>query len=375
MKKTTLILSLLLTCGISSAQEKAKVYYVSLAPEQSITSNPIKEHPQHEKIEASTVIKLYPQIQHQTLSGIGGCFNEIGGEALSHLDAQGQQQVLGALFDNPNGGDMAFARMSIGASDFGIDAYSCSMVADDYQMNHFSMEREKQYMLPYIKKAVETNAQIKIFASPWSPPAWMKHSGYMDRGIEFAEQNHLIDSPEIYGAYALYFARFIEAYQQEGIEIDRILIQNEQDITTKYPSCVMPVEQMSHFVQNYLRPLFDKQQIKTQIWGGTFRTYGELAGVEFASNSSLNKDFDGIGIQYTSPQYISEIRSAAPELPLMHTESNCFDGANTFEQAASRFEEVASYINAGSENFAYWNMILNETGKSGWDWRQNALIT
>ncbi len=377
MKKTHLLSLLLLGAAATNsfAQTSAKVHYVSLSGNERVTANPIKEYVQQGVGQGGGVIKLYPQSKHQTLMGIGGCFNEIGGEALASLEGDQQQELIGSLFANPNGGNMVYCRMSVGSSDFGIDAYSFSPVADDYTMEHFSMEREAEYMLPYIKKAVQANGDIKIFGSPWSPPAWMKHSGYMDRGIEHSAKNTLKDEPRIYEAYALYFAKYIEAYRDNGIEIDRVLIQNEQDLDTKYPSCRMPVEQMSKFVQGYLSPLLKKRKIDTEIWGGTFRTYGELDGVKFASSEKFHKDFDGIGIQYTSPQYIADIRSVAPTMKIMHTESNCFDGANSMEQARTRFAEVASYINGGCENFAYWNMILNETGLSGWDWKQNSLIT
>ncbi len=242
-------------------------------------------------------------------------------------------------------------------------------------MKHFSLEREKEYMLPYIQKALAVNPDIRLFGSPWSPPAWMKSSGYMDRGLEFPDKNTLIDDPKIYEAYALYFLKYVEGYRAEGVDVERILIQNEQDVITKYPSCRVSVEQMSNFVSNYMRPLFDKKRVETQIWAGTFRTAGELDGIKFASSPKYQEDFDGIGIQYTRPEYIHDIVTLSPELKIMHTEGTCFNGDNSVEQAKSRFEEVANYINGGSENFAYWNMILNESGLSGWDWRQNALIT
>lgn len=197
----------------------------------------------------------------------------------------------------------------------------------------------------------------------------------MDRGIEFPETNVLKDDPKIYKAYALYFAKYIEAYEAEGVDIERILIQNEQDINTKYPSCDMSVEQMVTFTRDYLRPTFEQRNIPCEIWAGTFRTHGEVAALELASKPEDLALFDGIGVQYTSARYILDQMILAPNTPLMHTECACKNGTNTIEHAKGRLSEVASYINGGSENFAYWNMILNETGKSGWEWRQNALIT
>ncbi|MFI3264882.1 MAG: hypothetical protein SNG38_06975 [Rikenellaceae bacterium] len=375
MKKKLILLPLLAICAVSTATPPVTVSYISL-DEATISSNPIKIYPESQWASASakSSMRLYPEIEFQKLAGLGGCFNEIGGEALASLDQAAQAEVIEALF----GADKSafqFCRASIGSSDFGIDAYSFSEVAGDYAMEHFSLDREKQYMLPYIQKAVKVNPDLKLFGSPWSPPAWMKYSGYIDQGSDFRDKNFLIDDPKIYEAYALYFQKYVEGYQEAGVTVNRILIQNEQDIHTKYPSCRMPVEQMAEFVAEYMRPRFEKNNIATEIWAGTFRTAGEHEGLRMAANSEYRKHFDGIGIQYTGAQHISEITALAPEMTIMHTESACHNGDNSWVQAKKRFAEVASYINYGSENFAYWNMILNETGNSGWGWRQNALIT
>ncbi|MFI3305806.1 MAG: hypothetical protein R3Y68_04770 [Rikenellaceae bacterium] len=377
----TTTLTLLSTIVAAAAQQETTIKYISL---DSFTNCPnptriFNQSPQSadslrgvEKFKHE--IRLYPEIKHQTMQGIGGCFNEIGGEALLSLDKDQQLSVMESLFGS-NYSNFSICRASIGSSDFGIDAYSFSEVAEDYSMKHFSLEREMRYMLPYIKFAKSINADFKLFGSPWSPPAWMKESGYMDRGNEFRETNRLKDNPQIYEAYALYFLKYVEGYRKEGVTVDRILIQNEQDFNTKYPSCRLPAEQMAKFVSGYMRPLFDKKRCKTEIWAGTFRTRGEREALRIASNEEYRKDFDGIGIQYMYPQYISELQVAAKSMPIMHTESVCFNGKNDLSQARSRFGEVAGYINGGCDNFSYWNMILNESSESGWGWRQNSLIT
>ncbi len=379
MKKIFLPLLLLTSISTALAQRSVTVTYVPLGVEE-IAADPMQEYAQpqeftRDKDQWLRQMMLYPNLTFQTIEGLGGCFNEIGGEALAALSKRDQGELLTALFDMQSGGALSFCRASIGSSDFGIDAYSFAEVADDYTMEHFSLEREKRYMLPYIQKAIEVNPDLRIFGSPWSPPAWMKESGYMDRGREFPDKNHLKADPKIYDAYALYFLKYVEGYRAEGVNVERILIQNEQDVNTVYPSCRMEVEQMSDFVANHLRPLFQKEGIETELWAGTFRTAGELEGVRFAASPAMQRCFDGMGIQYTLPQHIFDIKGLAPNIKMMHTECDCFNGENSWAQAETRFAEVARYINGGCDNYAYWNMILNETGKSGWDWRQNSLVT
>jgi len=355
------------------AQNNARVYYVRLADGEKIDANPIKEF-DAESGKDGISIRIYPDITFQTIEGIGGAFNEIGGEALMALDQQQRNEVMKNLFDK-NGASFSLCRTAVGSSDFGMDAYSYSEVPGDYSMKNFSVEREKTSVIPYIKLAYKYNPKLSLFASPWSPPGWMKESGLMDRGVENPEKNVLKDEPEIYKAYALYFSKYVQAYAKEGITVNRLVIQNEQDISTKYPSCHMPPKQMGEFVINYMRPQFQKDELNTEIWAGTFRTAKRLDGLEYVSNKEWREAVDGIGIQYTNARQIENMRAISPEINFLHTEGNCFGGKNSVDQAFSRFDEVATYINHGVPNFCYWNMILNETESSGWGWKQNSLIT
>ena len=374
--KMLLVCVLIFTAYSISAQKNVKVHYVDLNKGNDVGKNFIKEYtPQvlEDKGRVRT-IKLYPEIEFQTLDGIGGAFNEIGGEALMSLPTKMQDEVMENIFSVHDGAGFSFCRTAVGASDFGIDAYSYSEVEGDYDMKHFSIKREKKTVIPYIQKAYKYNPEMKLFASPWSPPAWMKYSGYMDRGEEFPDQNRLKDEPEIYEAYALYFSKYISAYGKKDIKVDRLVVQNENDANTKYPSCVMSVDQMGKFVKNYLKPRFDADHINTEIWAGTFRTFGQLDAIEFAAKNEFHDAFDGIGIQYTGQQHIQDVKNLTPEMTIMHTEGRCEDGKNTVAQASKRLKEVAGYINYGVTNYCYWNMILNETTESGWDWKQNSLI-
>ncbi|MCG9793116.1 glycoside hydrolase family 30 protein [Flavobacterium algicola] len=373
--KLSLFRLLFICTGMSYAQFSARVHYVELKEGISISGKPIKEHVASSELKPDKFAKivLYPEIEFQTIEGIGGAFNELGGAALMSLPSKLQEEVSRNLFSEKDGG-FSFCRTAIGASDFGIDAYSYSEVPGDYDMKHFSINREKKTVIPYIKQALKHNPALKIFASPWSPPGWMKYSGLMDKGNDTPEKNRLISDSKTYSAYALYFSKYIQAYKKVGIPIDRLLIQNENDANTIYPSNNMPPEEMGKFIRNYLIAAFDKDNIDTEIWAGTFRTQSQIDAIEFVANKENQKAVKGIGIQYTSPTYIQQMSSLDPEMQIMHTEGNCFGGKNSVGEAFSRLGEISNYINYGSQNFCYWNMILDETGKSGWDWKQNALI-
>jgi len=354
----------------------AKVYYVSLARGKSIPSKPIKEYTQEEATSKTVRITIHPDKKGQEIVGIGGAFNEMGGEALMSLPPNLQDEVMNNLFGSQEG-NFAFCRTAVGASDFGFDAYSYSEVKDDYKMKKFSIEREKKSVIPYIQQAYKHNPNLQMFASPWSPPGWMKQSGSMDKGKMLKDKNTLIKEEAIYKAYALYFSKYIKAYAKEGIKVHRLVVQNETDMHNDYPTCYMDAEEMGTFITTYLKPQFKKNKIKTQIWAGSFRginTENKTHAMDFVSNKDFVDAVSGVGIQYYNNYPIEGLFEKAPNLKLMHTEGVCYNGANSIVHAYNRLTEIAKYLSKGVQNYCYWNMILNEESKSGWGWKQNSLI-
>lgn len=372
MKRITLaVLAILIfIAGAAQESENIKIYYAALDKGEA---SPVKEYQfkaYEGRIKGGNKIEVLPEFTFQTIEGIGGAFNEIGGEALLSLDAEKQKSLMKNLFGSAYAG-FSFCRTAVGASDFGIDAYSYSEVPEDYEMKHFSIERDKKYVLPYLELASKMNPDLKIFASPWSPPGWMKENGKM-AGVDPAHSK-LRSEARIYEAYAKYFAKYIQSYQENGVNIDRICVQNETDISTKYPSCVMPPKQLLELSVDYILPEFKKRSISTEVWAGTFRVAGNLEMHKFLMLDRAS-ELGGIGVQYTNASFLAEVQTKYPDFKFMHTEGKCFNGENTVDQARGRLEEISSYINSNCTNYCYWNMILNETTESGWKWKQNSLV-
>ncbi len=355
-------------CGQSKLD--VRLYQVSLKQGEACPLKPVPLENSQENVEWKNRIYIQPEISFQTIEGIGGAFNEIGGEAFMALEKSQRKKLINMLFSSDEAG-FSFCRTAMGASDFGLDAYAYSEVAEDYEMKYFSIDRDLKYVLPYISSAFEINPDLILFASPWSPPAWMKINGSMT-GLT-KESNSLRKEEEVLEAYAKYFVKYIEAYADHGVNIDRICIQNENDANTKYPSCIFPVREMIAFANAHLIPAFHESKIQTDIYAGTFRAVDNLDLMDFVQTSG-KEGLKGVGVQYTDARFIADARYLCPELAMFHTEGDCYNGANSPEEAAHRLEEVASYINSGLTAFTYWNMILNETTKSGWDWPQNSLI-
>ncbi|GAA4934157.1 glycoside hydrolase family 30 protein [Algibacter agarivorans] len=368
-----LIAAILFTSALSAQNYNVEVSYVTLKKGEA---SPIKKHETkidpNIKVHQNDFIVLVPEVEFQTIEGIGGAFNENGGEALFSLPKTKQREVLKNLF-NTNNANLVFNRTPIGASDFSLDAYSYSMVPEDYDMKYFSIKRDKKHLLPFIKEALKENNSMILQASPWSPPAWMKYSNAMDKNNLDKEKSRLIESPEIYEAYTTYLIKYIKAYKNEGVEIDRFCIQNEPDTYAPFPGCNMTMEQLQDLSVNYVIPAFKNEDLDTGIWAGTFRTINRGDHYKLL-NSKTFENFDGIGFQYANEAFIREVSLLAPNMKIMNTETKCYNGDNSTEQAKERLSEIANYINAGSTNYCYWNLILNETSNSAWGWKQNSLM-
>lgn len=378
MKKIslTLFFSIIVSTLLYGQSPKPEVFYVTLDENTPVTADPVRKYeggqaPQQRQ--QPSTMELFPEFTYQTIAGMGGCFNEIGAVALMSLPEAARDEVMRNLFSS-DAAAFSFCRTAIGSSDFGVSAYSYSEVNGDYGMKDFSMAREENSVIPYIQTAFKYNPGMKLFASPWSPPGWMKESGRMEGLVD---NNRLRDDPRIYQAYALYFSKYIEEYAKRGIKVDRICVQNETDCNVKYPSCVFPPEQMIKFINGYLAPEFARKNVSAEIWGGTYRVIEGSTSYEamtLFADPGIRKNVKGVGVQYQKFSNLADFRMYYPDVPMMHTESICHGGQNSIDQAYDRLSEIAQYITAGAENFAYWNMILDETGESGWDWKQNSLI-
>ena len=368
-QKILTTIALMAVAGSMVAQE-VKIFAADLTKGDAQPVYEVKQENVTGNVGWKNYLYIHPTVSFQTIEGIGGAFNEIGGEALLSLPKAKQDEVMNNFFADDKAG-FTFCRTAMGASDFGIDAYSYSNVPNDFEMEHFSIERDNKYVLPYIKSAFAINPDLTLFASPWSPPAWMKVSGKME-GLQ-PEGNRIKNDPFVLEAYAKYFVKYIQAYEAAGVKVDRICIQNENDADVKYPSCVFPAKEMLAFADDYLVKAFKKNKIDAEIYAGTFRASSQLDLMDFITCEQV-KGIAGVGIQYTQPKILADAKVAIPDLKMFHTEGHCYNGANSVEQASDRLSEVAGYINAGSTTFSYWNMILNETTESGWAWKQNSLI-
>lgn len=306
--------------------------------------------------------------QFQTIDGFGGCFNELGWIALNEVGEAERNEVLHRLFAAD---ECAFTlcRLPVGASDYAAEWYSHNETPGDYAMQHFSIDRDYHFLLPYIKKALAIQPQLTLFASPWSPPTWMKFPRAYNYGT-------LIRTPENLRAYALYFVRFVQAYAETGIKIHQIHVQNEPVADQKFPSCVWTGEELRDFIRDYLAPAFVEFGLDCEIWLGTLNTddYDGYPNTVL-SDPNAAAAIAGVGFQWAGKGAVQRTHQAWPEKRLMQTENECGDGKNTWEYARYVFNLIRHYLVNGTNSYVYWNMVLAPGGLSTWGWQQNAMVT
>ncbi|MCL1857330.1 MAG: glycosyl hydrolase [Kiritimatiellaeota bacterium] len=305
----------------------------------------------------------------QIWQGFGGCFNELGAIALVNTSTKIAKQVMTALFDPKDGCRFTHCRLPIGASDYAAEWYSLNETAGDFAMRNFSVARDQSCLIPYVKSALAVNPNLTFFASPWSPPTWMKFPRAYNYGTLIWEKKYL-------EAYALYFVKFVQAYQKEGINVTQIHPQNEPVADQKFPSCLWTGEQLGTFIRDYLAPAFTKAKLDTEFWLGTLNTDDYAAfPLTVLGDETLRRHVAGVAFQWAGKGAIQRTHRAFPAVSLMQSENECGDGANTWAYARYVFDLLVHYLSNGANSYVYWNMVLPEGGRSTWGWRQNSMFT
>jgi len=369
-------------------------YFLTLFANQVewIYSTPEKQWQKDEKIKIENVsanenadIKITNE-RLQQIEGFGGCFNEMGWDALTTLPEKERNDILNKLF-SPSEANFTLNRVPMGASDYALSFYSFNDVAEDFAMVNFNIARDRYILLPYIKAAKNVNPDLKIWASPWSPPAWLKTSNHY-AGSSDEKYNGLApeqaNSPQATGfkmlkghldAYALYFSKFIKAYEREGIRIEAVHVQNEPCSNQKFPSCKWRAEDLAYFIGEYLGAQFEKDSISTEIFFGTINTSNPDYFRTAMKDEKAMKYIKGLGFQWSGKDAIPVIHRENPQLRLWQTESECGNGKNDWQYAEYTWSLINHYLSNGASVYTYWNMILDHTGVSAWGWRQNSLVS
>ena len=203
-----------------------------------------------DKQNTSIIININPNEKFQTITGFGGSFTEASASLLNRLSKKNRAKVLKAYFSEA-GANYSLTRTHIASCDFSLSNYTYAKVENDMNLEHFSIEDDKNDLIPMILEAKAISKEgFHIIASPWSAPPWMKdNKNYIGGKL----------LPEFNDAFALYFSKYLQAYKKEGIDIWGLTVINEPHGNgNNWESTLFSPEEMTDFVQNHLGPKLEQ---------------------------------------------------------------------------------------------------------------------
>lgn len=300
----------------------------------------------------------------QTIEGFGGAITDAAAETFYKLPKDKQNEIITAYFDTEKGIGYTMARTHINSCDFSSKSYAYSEVENDVNLEHFSIDVDRQYRIPMIKLAQEKAANgLKMLASPWSPPAWMKTNNHMLRGGKL--------KPEYYQSWADYFVKFTNEYEKEGIPIWGYTVQNEPMAVQTWESCIYSAEEERDFVKNHLGPTLQKAGLsdrKLIIWDHNRGIMYQRAK-EVYDDPEASKYVWGTGFHWYVGDHFENVKlhnEAFPDKKLLFTEGCVFpfnyNETGLWHWGERYGESILNDLNNSTVGWIDWNILLDETG-------------
>lgn len=281
--------------------------------------------------------------------------------ASCYMLAQMEKSERRKLLENVYGKDglnLSVARLAIGSCDYSAEIYTYDDYPGDTELEHFSIDRDRNYILPMIKEILEVRPDLYIFASPWSPPGWMKTGGFICGGYM---RSKYID------VYADYIIKYIKAYDAEGIHISAITPQNEPDVDQygKFPACIWNPDQEARYIFTLSEKL-KKENMQVDIWFHDHNFNGwRRVNWMLEEYPELTECCSSAAFHYYNGciEMIDRIKKEHPEIRFQFTEGgprlkDCFD-----TDWCKWGTMMAKALNHGCETFTGWNLALDEEGR------------
>jgi len=293
----------------------------------------------------ATTIMVKPKHTYQQMLGIGTSLEETTIHNLSKMDKQQQAAIIQQLTDRESGIGFNLFRLTIGTSDFTAQPfYTYNDLEEgetDFEMKRFSIQKDIDLnIIPTVQQLLQAAPDTVFFASPWSPPAWMKTNGSLKRGS-------LKEGAEYTEALARYYRMAIQAYEQHGIPIYAMTLQNEPLLEIDYPSCHMtPARQKELAIA--LRREFEAHGMKTKLW---IFDHNCIDAWEYISPILHDEEgravVDGLALHdyEGSLAIMSELHAAYPDKPIYLTERAVWGTAGA-DRMAQYFRNYAASYNA-----------------------------
>ncbi|WP_235869130.1 glycoside hydrolase family 30 protein [Polaribacter aquimarinus] len=320
--KTNYFFSTLFLLMMISCNQKVDTLVVDVY-ETSAAGNKLTKISDFITSENVSTIKINPDTTFQTITGFGGAFTESSAYLLNKLSKKNRDTIIQAYFSR-EGANYSLTRSHMNSCDFSISQYSYSPVEDDMELKHFTIEEDKDDLIPFIKDAMKASKDgFKIFGSPWTAAPWMKDNNKWVGGKLL---------PKYYDTWALFFSKYVEAYKKEGIDIWGFTVENEPlGNGNNWESMHYSPDEMTNFVQNHLGPKLRKDYPNIKILGydQNREHLKEWVDSQF-KNEETSKYFDGTAIHWYAstfevfPDELQYAHHKAPNKYLIQSEA-CID--------------------------------------------------
>jgi glucosylceramidase len=318
--------------------------------------------------EAQVYVFADPRKTFQTFLGIGGALTDASAETLAKLPAAQQEELLTAYFDTERGIGYTLARTNINSCDFSSGSYT--YVDDgDGELTSFSIAHDLQFKIPLIRKAMTASGnRLKLFASPWSPPAFMKDNNDMLHGGKLL--------PEYFDAWALYYTKFIKSYQDEGVPVWGITIQNEPMATQIWESCIYQADEERDFLKNHLGPTMVREglgDVRIIVWDHNRDLIVQRAQTIFDDPEATQYAW-GIGFHWYEDwtggmqmyDNVALVHELYPDKHILFTEGTPAsfepDAYGRWDLGEEYGRSMINDFNTGAEGWTDWNILLDEEG-------------
>jgi glucosylceramidase len=300
----------------------------------------------------------------QTIEGFGGAITDASAETFYKLPADKQKEILNAYFNPTEGIGYSLCRTHINSCDFSSESYAYSEVEGDVDLKNFSISHDMQFRIPLIKAAIEkTSGKLTFFASPWSPPAWMKTNNNMLQGGKL--------KPEYFQAWANYYIKFIQEYQKQGISMWGLTVQNEAMAVQTWESCIYTAEEERDFVKNFLGPTLEKAglgNIKLMIWDHNRGIMYQRASTVFDDPEASKYVWGTAFHWYTGDHFenVKMVNEAFPDKKILFTEGCIYpfdyNRLNEWQWGEQYGKSIINDLNNSAVGWVDWNILLDENG-------------
>ncbi len=331
-------------------------------------TGPIVFNEVQQPLETEADIVVNPNIQFQSFMGIGAALTDASAETYYKLPKNKQDLFMDAYYSVDKGIGYSLARTIIHSCDFSSASYTY-IEEGDKELTTFDIAPDRKFRIPFTKRAIEAaGGKLTMYASPWSPPAFMKSNKNMLQGGKLLE--------EFYQPWANYYAKFIKAYEKEGIPIWGLTVQNEPMATQRWESCIYTAEEERDFLKNFLGPTLEKEGLgdkKIIVWDHNRDLLFQRSNTIF-SDPEASKYAWGSGFHWYEdwkdgkPMFdnVQKVNEAYPDKKLMFTEG-CNEGydltrINDWKLPERYGKAMIHDFNNGTVAWTDWNILLDETG-------------